>query len=79
MDILAGLPKTTEGYQYILLVTDSLSHWSEALPMKTQEPTKLHIYYIRKYLRAMGHPHVVKYHNAAVFEQIWLVVYILNR
>ena len=33
MDILAGLSKTKEGYQYILLVTDSLSHWSEALPM----------------------------------------------
>jgi hypothetical protein len=27
MDILAGLPKTKEGYQYILLVTDSFSHW----------------------------------------------------
>ena len=41
MDILAGLPKTTEGYQYILLVTDSMSHWSEALPMKTQEATEV--------------------------------------
>ena len=35
MDSLAGLPKTKQGYQYILLVTVSLSHWSEALPMKT--------------------------------------------
>lgn len=37
MDILSGLPKTKEGYQYILLVTDSFSHWSEAVPLKTQE------------------------------------------
>jgi hypothetical protein len=41
VDILAGLPKTKQGYQYILLVTDSLSHWSEALPMKTQEATEV--------------------------------------
>lgn len=41
MDILAGLPKTKEGYQYILLVTDSLTHWSEALPMRTQEATEV--------------------------------------
>lgn len=46
MDILAGLPKTKQGYQYILLVTDSLSHWSEALPMKTQEATEVaHLLY----------------------------------
>jgi hypothetical protein len=41
MDILARLPKTNQGYQYILLVTDSLSHWSKALPMKTQEATEV--------------------------------------
>lgn len=41
MDILAGLPKTKEGYQYFLLVTDSLTHWSEAEPMRTQEATEV--------------------------------------
>jgi hypothetical protein len=37
MDILAGLPKTKEGYQYTILVTESFSHWAEAFPLKTQE------------------------------------------
>jgi hypothetical protein len=41
MDILAGLPKTKEGYQYILLVTDSFSHWAEAFPLKTQEAQEI--------------------------------------
>jgi hypothetical protein len=35
MDILAGLPKTQEGYQYILLLTNSFSHWAEAFPFIT--------------------------------------------
>ena len=37
MDILTGLPKSKEGYQHILLIVDSFSRWSEALPLKTQE------------------------------------------
>ena len=41
MDILAGLPKTKEGYQYILLVTYSFSHWAEAFPLKTQEAQEI--------------------------------------
>ena len=41
MDILAGLPKTKEGYQYVLLVTDSFSHWAEAFPLKTQEAQEI--------------------------------------
>ena len=41
MDILAGLPKTQEGYQYILLLTNSFSHWAEAFPLKTQEAQEI--------------------------------------
>jgi hypothetical protein len=37
MDILAGLLKTKEGYQYTILVTESFFHWAEAFPLKTQE------------------------------------------
>ena len=37
IDILCSLPKTKEGFQYILLVVDSFSKWTEAFPMRTQE------------------------------------------
>lgn len=33
--------KTTEGYQHVLVVTDSLSKWIEAFPTKTQEATEV--------------------------------------
>jgi hypothetical protein len=37
MDILAGLPKTKDGYQYILLLIDSFSHWCECFPLTSQD------------------------------------------
>lgn len=37
IDILCSLPKTKEGFQYILLVVDSFSKWTEAFPMRTEE------------------------------------------
>jgi hypothetical protein len=37
MDILAGLPKTKDGYQYILLLIGSSSHWCECVPLTSQD------------------------------------------
>lgn len=37
IDILGPLSKTKEGYQYILLVVDSFSKWTECFPLRTQE------------------------------------------
>ena len=37
IDILCSLPKTKEGYQYVLLVVDSFSKWTEAFPLRIQE------------------------------------------
>lgn len=37
IDILGPLPKTKQGYQYILLIVDSFSKWTEAFPLATQE------------------------------------------
>lgn len=56
MDILASLPKTKEGYQYVLLVTDSLTHWSEALPMRTQEATEVAFLLYKEILTRYGAP-----------------------
>lgn len=36
IDILGPLPKTQKGYQYILLIIDSFSKWSEAFPLVSQ-------------------------------------------
>ncbi|MCG8044300.1 MAG: DDE-type integrase/transposase/recombinase [Candidatus Thiodiazotropha taylori] len=41
IDILCSLPKTKEGYQYILVVVDSFSKWCESFPMRTQEATEV--------------------------------------
>ncbi|VDH94133.1 Hypothetical predicted protein [Mytilus galloprovincialis] len=41
MDVLGGLPTSKEKYKYILLVTDSFSHWCECFPMKTQEAEEI--------------------------------------
>ena len=37
IDILCSLPKTKEGFQYVLLIVDSFSKWTEAFPLRTQE------------------------------------------
>jgi hypothetical protein len=37
MDILAGLPKAKDGYQYILLMIDSFSHWCECVPLQSHD------------------------------------------
>jgi hypothetical protein len=37
MDILEGLPNTKDGYQYILLLIGSSSHWCECVPLTSQD------------------------------------------
>ena len=41
IDILCSLPKTKEGYQYVLLVVDSFSKWTEAFSLQTQEAKEI--------------------------------------
>ena len=41
MDVLSGLPTSNEKYKYILLITDSFSHWCECFPMRTQEAEEI--------------------------------------
>jgi len=37
VDILGPLPKTDDGYKYVLLVVDSFTKWCEAFPLVTME------------------------------------------
>ncbi|MES9881485.1 MAG: DDE-type integrase/transposase/recombinase [Sedimenticola sp.] len=59
MDILGPLTKTEEGYQYILLVVDSFSRWSEAFPLKTQTAKEVsHVLYSEIFTR-YGAPRIL--------------------
>ena len=41
VDILGPLPKTDDGYKYVLLVVDSFTKWCEAFPLVTWKQKKL--------------------------------------
>lgn len=41
VDILCSLPKTKDGFQYILLVVDSCTKWVEGFPLRTQEAKEI--------------------------------------
>ena len=56
IDILGPLPKTTEGHQYILLVIDSFSKWSEAFPLKTQSAQEIASTLYQQFICRYGAP-----------------------
>ena len=41
IDILGPLPKSSEGFRYILMIVDSFSKWTEALPLRTMESREI--------------------------------------
>ncbi|MEW8547773.1 MAG: integrase, partial [Candidatus Thiodiazotropha sp.] len=41
IDILGPLPKSKEGYRYILMIVDAFSKWTEALPLHTMEAREI--------------------------------------
>uniref|UniRef100_A0A3Q3LEK6 Integrase catalytic domain-containing protein n=1 Tax=Mastacembelus armatus TaxID=205130 RepID=A0A3Q3LEK6_9TELE len=41
IDVMGPLPKTVEGFQYILTATDYFSKWVEAFPLKTKSATEV--------------------------------------
>ena len=41
IDILGPLPKSKEGFRYILMIVDSFSKWTEALPLHTMEAREI--------------------------------------
>jgi transposase InsO family protein len=59
IDILCSLPKTKEGYQYVLLIVDSFSKWTEAFPLKTQEATEIADILFREIICRYGAPDTI--------------------
>ena len=59
IDILGPLPKTKEGQQYILLIIDSFSKWSEAFPLVTQEASEIAFVLYNEFICRFGAPRVL--------------------
>jgi len=56
IDILGPLPKTKEGYQYVLLIIDSFSKWSEAFPLASQNAKEVASVLYREFICRYGAP-----------------------
>ena len=56
IDILCSLPKTKEGYQYILLIVDSFTKWTECFPLKTQEASEIADILYNEFITRYGAP-----------------------
>ena len=59
MDIIGPLPKSKEGFQYILLVVESLSKWSEAIPMETMEASTVAKHLFSQVIARYGAPRIL--------------------
>ena len=59
IDILGPLPKTKEGYQYILLIIDSSSKWSEAFALVNQEAKEIADIFYNQFICRYGAPRVL--------------------
>lgn len=56
IDILCSLPKTKEGYQYILLIVDSFTKWTECFPLRTQEAKEIADILYSEFITRYGAP-----------------------
>ena len=59
INILCSLPKTKEGYQYVLLVVDSFSKWVEEFPLKTQKASKIAKILFKEVFCRYGCPRII--------------------
>ena len=57
MDILGPLPATDAGNSYILVITDYLTKWAEAFPMKNQEATTIAKIFVNEIICRYGAPY----------------------
>ena len=56
IDILGPLPKSKQGHQYILLIVDSFSKWSEAFPLISMEAKEIAEILVKEYFSRYGAP-----------------------
>ena len=59
IDVLGPLPKTKQGYQFILLIIDSSSKWSEAFTLCSQEAKEIANIFYNKFICRYGAPRVL--------------------
>lgn len=59
MDIIGPLPKSKEGFQYILLVVESLSKWCEAIPMDNMEAGTVAKHLFSQVIARYGAPRIL--------------------
>ena len=57
MDFISGLPKSSEGYNFIWVIMDQMTKSAHFLPVKTTDPVrKLAKFYLKENVRLHGVP-----------------------
>lgn len=59
IDILGPLPKSNEGYQYVLLIVHSFSKWVEGFPLRIQEAKEIASILFREIICRYGAPRII--------------------
>ena len=54
LDILSGLPVTSQGHKHLLVVIDHFSRFVECIPLKTQEATEVAQAFVRECVSIRG-------------------------
>ena len=56
LDILSGLPVTSQGHKHLLVIIDHFSRYVECIPLKTQEATEVAQSFVREFVSRYGVP-----------------------
>ena len=59
IDVLGPLTKTAEGFEYILVIVDAFTRWTEAFPLKTQSAKEIATVLYNEVVARYGSPRVL--------------------
>ena len=59
LDILSGLPVTSQGHKHLLVIVDHFSRFVECIPLKTQEATEVAQAFVREFVSRYGVPKTI--------------------
>ena len=59
LDILSGLPVTSQGHRHLLVVIDHFSRFVECIPLKTEEATEVAQAFVREFVSRYGVPKTI--------------------